>query len=180
MDPGTESVRVGLLGKEAKLTIFIVAHRHIIHTFLSRSHAPAPPTHSPHRSEMAGLQSLPSELLQEITSLVYGKHPSSRSLTRLEAKALCDMRSVCWLTNAIAEPILFRHLVMNINPEDLDAPCYTQMQDLMEGLTNASIHAKALTIHLSGGKSGEGKCNAPFMGTLALALEPLRDVNSVM
>jgi hypothetical protein len=131
------------------------------------------------RTEMAGLQSLPIELLQEIISLVACGNPlSSRRLTLREAKALCDIRCICQLTNTVAEPMLFRHLVISINAADLQSPCHTRLRDLAEGSTNASIHTQALSIHLYNDTS---ECDAiPYRENLALALESLPNLNSVM
>jgi hypothetical protein len=134
--------------------------------------------------DMAGLQSLATELLQEIFSLVSGCNPSShRSFNREEAKALCDIRSICKFINAVVEPTLFRHLVMSVRPTaDLESESlsYMQLRYLAAGGTTASTCAEALTIRLFGERMGEDDSFAPFMAELALALGSLHNVTSVM
>jgi hypothetical protein len=130
--------------------------------------------------QMAGLTSLPFELLHKITWLVCDSPPPSRSLTNYEAKALGVMRSVCMLMNAVAEPMLFHHLVMTINPAGLNSPWYSQLRDLVERKTAASSHAKALTLRISHGAYKEAGHAFPGIGELACALDTLCNVNSVM
>jgi hypothetical protein len=125
---------------------------------------------------MAGLQSLAVELLQEIISLVSGCKPTSERLTRTEAMALRDLRRICRFTNAVVEPMLFRHLVINL---DLASGSSPVLQDLVEGSTNAIDYAKALTIRLHGEQSDESDDIASVMAELALALGSLHNVNTV-
>jgi hypothetical protein len=129
---------------------------------------------------MASLQYLAFELLQEIISLACGSPPLSRSLKQWEARALCNIRGVCKLTNAVAEPMLFYHLIISVNLADLDSLYHMQLQDLAKGSTSASAYAKALTIRIYGGKLGDNICIYPDMGKLALALQSLCNVKSVM
>jgi hypothetical protein len=124
---------------------------------------------------MVGLLSLAPELLHEIVWLVADSPPPSQSLTRYEVKVLRIMRRVCRFVNAIAEPILFRHLVMRIKFREPESPCHRQMQDLAEGKTAACTHARALTLRVDYNPF-EGE---PWIEDLALALDALRNVNSV-
>lgn len=88
------------------------------------------------------------------------------------------MRCVCQLTNAVVEPILFRHLVVKVNPAYPGSTHLSQLRDLAGGKTNASIHAQALTIHTCG-ESGDSNCTDPFTGELLPALESLRNIRAV-
>jgi hypothetical protein len=108
---------------------------------------------------MVGLHSLPVELLQEIASFVCGRYFNAQILTRQEARDLCIMRSVCHFMNDIAEPLLFRHLVIHISPGgNVEMPRHRQLRDLTEGSSNASIHAKAVSVHLYDGNWGQVGC----------------------
>jgi hypothetical protein len=133
---------------------------------------------------MDDLNSLPIELLEEITSLVCEIYPlDSRILALDEAKALCILRSVCQRVNLVAESFLFRHLVINVNSSGFESSkCVAQLQFLADGSTSVSIHAKALTIRIDGGKfDGFGFIMADQnMAQLALALDSLCNVHSVM
>jgi hypothetical protein len=139
------------------------------------------------QGDMVSLNTLPVELLEEITSLVCEINPLvSRILTLDEAKALCVLRSVCHRVNCVAESFLFHHLVIIMNFSVLESPrCTARLQSLAEGSTSASVHAKALTIRIDGGafdnEGGHGSIMPdPKMGQLALALSSLCNVNSVM
>jgi hypothetical protein len=127
---------------------------------------------------MVGLQSLAFELLHEIVWLLSDSPPPSRSLTYYEVKALGVVRSICRFANAVAEGILFRHLVMRINFADPNSLCHSQLRDLTQGKTAACAHAKALTLYIYGGRS-DGS-SVVGNGELALALDTLRNVTSVM
>lgn len=128
---------------------------------------------------MVGLKSLASELLHEITWLACYSPLPSRNITSYEAKALGVMRSVCRLTNAIAEPILFRHLVIRVNFADLKSPGHPQLRDLAQGKTTACTHAKALNLCTYGEEFDEAGRAGIGIGELALALGTLCNVNSV-
>jgi hypothetical protein len=127
---------------------------------------------------MVGLQSLAFELLHEIIWLVCDSPPPSRSLTNYEVKALGVVRNICRFTNAVAEPILFRHLVITTNFAKPNSPCYSQLRDLAQGTTSACTHAQALSLYVDG-KQFDGNSVARSR-KLALALETLRNVTSVM
>jgi hypothetical protein len=134
------------------------------------------------QNEMAGFQSLPVELLQEIVSLVSGSSPFSPvlGLGRSDAKALCEMRCISQLINAVVEPMLYKHLVLQIDRKSskCDSPLRAQLGDLADGSTTAATHAKTLTVRFSS-RIGE-VIDYPYLRELSLALEVLHNIDSVM
>jgi hypothetical protein len=134
-------------------------------------------TRVPTQLKMTGLHSLAVELLQEIISLVCERHPNAQMLTHQEARALCIMRSVCQFTNAVAAPMLFRHLVMHIMSGHRESRPRRQLRDLAEGSSNASTHAKALSIRFYGWDNAG--CVDSYMADIIPAVGSLLNVTCV-
>jgi hypothetical protein len=127
---------------------------------------------------MIGLHSLAFELLEEIISLACGCYPAAQILERQEARALCIMRSVCHLTNAIAEPMFFRHLVIRISLEDRRSRRQL-LRDLAKGISNASSHARTLSIYLHD-KFDNVDCVYSYLADLVAAVGSLINLTTVL
>jgi hypothetical protein len=132
---------------------------------------------------MIGLHSLAFELLEEIISLVCGCYPTAQIFGRQEARALCIMRSVSRLTNAIAEPMFFRHLVIHISSEDPGSRTSRRqmLRDLAKGVSNASSHARVLSIiYLHGFNWDKIKCFDSYLVDLVSAVGSLTNLTTVL
>jgi hypothetical protein len=127
--------------------------------------------------ETTGLHSLAFELLEEIISLACWCYPTAQILGRQEARGLCIMRSVCHLTNAIAEPMFFRHLVIHISSEDRRSRRQL-LRDLAKGVSNASSHARALSIYLH--DFDKVDCVDSYLADLVSAVGSLINLTTVL